>query len=75
MFSLICMKSDETRFLKVLLQSNTAILGNAINTFLMEGWGNKSPVTVVIEVGKMYLHHGGERNVPLEHGSDFRVEK
>ena len=53
------------------MQSNAAMLGNDINTFLRQGWGNEFPITLIIAVGKMYSHHGGEWKAPLEHGSDF----
>lgn len=54
------------------MQSNTAMLGNAINTLLRQRWGNKIPLNLVSEVGKMYLHHGGEWKAPL--GAWFRLQ-
>lgn len=41
------------------------------NTLLRLTWGNKFPITLVNEVGKMYLHHEKEWKALLERASDL----
>lgn len=55
------------------MQCKPAMLGNAL-TLLRLSWGNKFPLSVVTEFGKMYLHHEEEWKEFLEHASDL-VEK